>query len=60
MMKAETAGQRAAESGFILLPSTFILSLALPGCTGTLIWKYRASSPEPDSDAISPLASPVR
>ncbi len=29
----------------------------LPGCTGTLIWKYRASSPAPDSDAISPLAS---
>ena len=28
-----------------------------PGCTGTLIWKYRASSPAPDSDAISPLAS---
>ena len=25
--------------------------------TGTLIWKYRASSPAPDSDAISPLAS---
>ena len=22
----------------------------LPGCTGTLIWKYRASSPAPDSD----------
>jgi len=35
----------------------------LPGCTGTLIWKYRASSPAPDSDAISPLptlgANPV-
>src|SRR6266568_1760432 len=29
----------------------------LPGCTGTLIWKYRASSPAPESDAISPLAS---
>ncbi len=22
----------------------------LPGCTGTLIWKYRASSPAPDSN----------
>jgi hypothetical protein len=29
----------------------------LPGCTGTLIWKYLASSPAPDSDAISPLAN---
>jgi hypothetical protein len=27
----------------------------LPGCTGTLIWKYRASSPASDRDAISPL-----
>ena len=56
-MKAETAERRTAESDFILLPSTFILSRELPGCTGTLIWKYRASSPAPDSDAISPLAS---
>jgi hypothetical protein len=29
----------------------------LPGCTGTLIWKYRASSPAPESDAISPRAN---
>jgi hypothetical protein len=26
----------------------------LPGCTGTLIWKYRASAAAPLSDAISP------
>ena len=41
-------------SSFFLQPSSFP---RLPGCTGTLIWKYRASSPAPDSDAISPLAS---
>ena len=29
----------------------------MPGCTGTLIWKYRASSAAPASAAISPLAS---
>src|SRR5262245_5746872 len=28
----------------------------LPGCTGTLIWKYRASSCAPERDATSPLA----